>query len=132
MIRPAAISTLFPFTTLFRSSGVGADTQVLSTVDLTVTLCGPGATTVNGLAAHKTPPSTLYSKAPVGAVITIVPVGAAQVGCTVTEAVGAAGGVGAGFTVSGVGADTQVLSTVDLTVTLCGPGATRVNVVAAP
>ena len=62
----------------------------------------------------------------------MVPVGVAQVGCTVTEAVGAAGGVGAAFTVSAVGADTQVLSTVDLTVTLCGPGATPVKVVAAP
>ena len=62
----------------------------------------------------------------------MVPVGVPQVGCTVTDAVGAAGGVGAGFTVSGVGADTQVGSAVGLTVTLWPPGATPVNVVAAP
>ncbi len=62
----------------------------------------------------------------------IVPEFNAQVGCAVTEAVGAAGGVGASLTVRAVGADTQVLSVVDLTVTLCGPGATPVNVVAAP
>jgi len=35
----------------------------------------------------------------VGAVITIVPVGTAQVGCTVTLAVGVAGTVGTAFTV---------------------------------
>ncbi len=70
--------------------------------------------------------------APVGAVTTMVPVGTAQVGWAVTEAVGAAGGVGMAFTVSGVGAETQVISVVDLTVTLCAPGATPVNVVAAP
>ena len=40
------------------------------------------------------PPSILYSiVAPSGAVTTIVPVGTAQVGCTVTLAVGAAGAV---------------------------------------
>jgi len=116
----------------FTVSGVGAETQVISVVDLTVTLCAPGATPVNVVAAPKAPPSRLYSNAPVGAVITMVPVGVAQVGCTVTEAVGAAGGVGAAFTVSGVGAETQVISTVERTVTLCAPGATPVNVVAAP
>ena len=46
----------------------------------------------------------LYSKAaPVGAVTTIVPVGTAHVGCTVTVAVGAAGGVGTALTVTVVG-----------------------------
>ena len=49
-----------------------------------------------------------------------------------TDAVGAAGAVGAAFTVRGVAAETQVISTVDLTVTLWRPGATPVNVVAGP
>jgi hypothetical protein len=60
----------------------------------------------------------LYSNAaPVGAEITIVPVGVVQVGCIVTLAVGAAGFAGIGFTVSAVGAETQpvaVLRTVAL------------------
>ena len=64
----------------FTVSGVGAETQVISTVERTVTLCAPGATPVNVVAAPKAPPSRLYSKAPVGAVMTIVPVGVAQVG----------------------------------------------------
>ena len=37
----------------------------------------------------------------------MVPVGVAQVGCAVTEAVGAAGAPGAGLTVSAVGAEVQ-------------------------
>jgi hypothetical protein len=50
----------------------------------------------------------LYSSmAPVGAVITIVPVVVVQVGCTVTLAVGVAGFAGIGFMVSAVGEDTQ-------------------------
>ena len=48
----------------------------------------------------------------------MVPVGTAQVGCTVTEAVGAAGAVGTALTVSGVAAETQVISVVERTVTL--------------
>ena len=64
-----------------------------SAVFLTVILCAPGATPVNVVEAWKAPPSRLYSNAaPVGAVTTIVPVGTAHVGCTVTVAVGAAGG----------------------------------------
>ena len=72
-------------------SGVGAETQVISVVERAVTLCAPGATSVNVAAAWNAPPSRLYSNAPSGAVMTMVPVGTAQVGCTVTEAVGAAG-----------------------------------------
>ena len=45
--------------------------------------------------------------------MTMVPVGTAQVGCTVTEAVGAAGTAGTALTVSGVGAETQVISVVE-------------------
>ncbi len=79
----------------------------------------PGATPVNVAEAWKAPPSKLYSKpAPVGAVTTIVPVGVVQSGCTVTLAVGAAGGVGTLFTVNGVWFDTQVGLAVFLTVTL--------------
>src|SRR4249920_3820696 len=112
--------------TAFTVSAVGAETQVISLVGLTVTLCAPGVTPVNVVAAPKAPPSRLYSNAPVGAVITIVPVGTAQVGCTVTEAVGAAGGVGAAFTVSEVAAETQPAAF--CTVTSYVPGATPVNV----
>ena len=61
----------------------------------------------------------LYSyPAPIGAVTTIVPVGTAQVGCTVTLAVGAAGSPGTAFTVTLVPAETQDGSAVFLTVTL--------------
>jgi hypothetical protein len=60
----------------------------------------------------------LYSNpVPVGIVITIVPLGVVQVGCKVTDAVGAAGAPGIVFTVKGVAADTQpvvVLRTVTL------------------
>src|SRR5674476_1172309 len=69
-------------------SGVAGDTQVISVVDRTVTLCGPGATKVNVVVATKAAPSRLYSNAPSGAVITMVPVWTAHVGCTVTLAVG--------------------------------------------
>ena len=66
--------------------------------------------------AWNAPPSILYSNAaPVGEETTIVPVGTVQVGCTVTEAVGAAGGVGTAFTVTVVGLDTQVGDAVFLT-----------------
>ena len=46
------------------------------------------------------PPMLYLMVAPVGAVTVIVPVGVVQVGCAVTLAVGAAGGVGAGLTVT--------------------------------
>ena len=45
-------------------------------------------------------------------------VATAQVGCVVTEAVGATGAVGCAMTGTTVALDTQVLSVVDLTVTL--------------
>ena len=51
-----------------------------------------------------------------GAVTVIVPVVVVHVGCVVTEAVGAAGAVGAAFTVSCVAADVQPAAF--LTVTL--------------
>jgi hypothetical protein len=52
----------------------------------------------------------LYSKvAPKGFVITIVPVGTVHVGCTVTVAVGTAGGAGTAFTVKLSPFDTQPL-----------------------
>ena len=68
--------------------------------------------------AWKFIPSILYSKpAPVGELTTIVPVGTAQVGCTVTLATGAAGAVGTALIVT-VDAATveQVLSAMLLTV----------------
>ncbi len=51
-----------------------------------------------------------------GALTTIVPVGTAQVGCTVTEAVGAEGAVGAASTATAVAAEMHVLSEVLLAV----------------
>ena len=60
----------------------------------------------------------LYSYAPIGAVTTIVPALTAHVGCTVTEAVGAAGCPGEGFTVSTVTGEIHVISAVRLAVTL--------------
>jgi hypothetical protein len=45
--------------------------------------------------------------APVGAVITIVPVGLVHVGCVVTLAVGAAGLAGTAFTLSAVADETH-------------------------
>ena len=71
----------------------------------------------------------LYSRlAPVGAVITIVPVGTVQVGCTVTLAVGAAGTVGGLFTVKAVVFETQPVLLLR-TLTLYPPGVTPVKVV---
>jgi hypothetical protein len=50
----------------------------------------------------------LYSiDAPVGAVTVIVPVGVVHVGCTVTDAVGAAGAPGTVLTVTLVAVETQ-------------------------
>src|SRR5258706_5341936 len=103
-------------------SGVALETQVLSVVDRSVTLCNPGATPVNVAEAWNAPPSRLYSYAPVGAVMTMVLVGIGHVGGMVTEAVGATGTAGTALTVSGVALETQVLSVVDRSVTLCNPG----------
>ena len=87
-------------------------------VFLTVTLYVAGASPVNVAAVWYVLPLMLYSSpAPVGAVITIVPVGDAQVGCTVTLAVGSAGDVGTLLIVPAVEADTQPV-VVFLTVTL--------------
>jgi hypothetical protein len=110
----------------------GADIQVGSAVLITVMLCAPGATPVNVAEAWKTPPSKLYWKfGPVGALTTMVPVGTAHVGCTVTDAVGAAGAPGTAFTVTVVGADSQVGSAVLITVITWSPGVTPVNVAEA-
>src|SRR5258706_3514136 len=108
MIRPAPRSTLVPDTTLFRSA--------------------PGATSVNVADTWNAPPSRLYSYAPSGAVTTMGPVGPTHDRRTVTDAVSAPGTAGTALTTSGVGAETQVLSVVDLAVTLCAPGATRLDV----
>ena len=62
-----------------------------------------------------------------GLLTRMVAVLTAQVGATVTEAVGAAGGVAA-VTFTAVAGEIQVLSAVLLTVILCDPGATPVKV----
>src|SRR5258708_22874976 len=109
-------------------SGVALETEVLSGVDRSVTLCNPGATPVNVAEAWNAPPSRLYSYAPVGAVMTIEPDGIALICCMDTLAVAATCTAGTALTVSGVALETQVLSVVDRSVTLCNPGATPVNV----
>src|SRR5258708_37636612 len=105
-------------------SGVALETQVLSVVDRSVTLCNPGATPVNVAEAWNAPPSRLYSYAPVGAVMTMVffvmirlPRRSTLFACTTLFRSTA-------LTVSGVALETQVLSVVDRSVTLCNPGAT--------
>jgi len=68
----------------------------------------------------------------VGAVITIVPVGTAQVGCMVTLAVGVAGTVGTAFTVIVELADeTHVGEAANLALTVWSPTATPVKVALA-
>src|SRR5258708_10509508 len=109
-------------------SGVALETQVLSVVDRSVTLCNPGATPVNVAEAWNAPPSRLYSYAPVGAVMTMVPVGIMGGAHICTPAIRATGTAGSALTESGVALETQVLSVVDRSVTLCNPGATPVNV----
>src|SRR5258706_4002346 len=96
--------------TALTTSGVGAETQVLSVVDLAVTLCAPGATSVNVADTWNAPPSRLYSYAPSGAVKTMIALGTTPVTCLVTDAACATGTTGTALTTSGVGAETQVLS----------------------
>ena len=61
----------------------------------------------------------LYSYiGPIGIETTMVPIGNAQVGCTVTLATGVAGGPSAGVTTRLVGNEMQLGSMVLLTVTL--------------
>ena len=57
----------------------------------------------------------------------MVPVVTAQVGCTVTLAVGAVGAPAEAVTVKGVADEIQVLSEVLLTVTFIAPAETPVN-----
>ena len=54
-----------------------------------------------------TPPMLYWIVAPTGAITTIVPVGVVHDGCMVTEAVGAAGAAGIGFTVKTVAIEIQ-------------------------
>src|SRR6266849_3368642 len=112
-------------------SGVALETQVLSVVDRSVTLCNPGATPVNVAEAWNAPPSRLYSYDPLGAVMTMVPIEIEHVRKMVTLAVGATCTAGPALTVSRVALKTPVLSVVARSVTLCYPGATPVNVAEA-
>jgi len=68
----------------------------------------------------------------VGAVITIVPVDTAQVGCTVTLAVGVAGTVGTAFTViEELAEEIHVGDATNLALTVWFPTATPVNIALA-
>src|SRR5512145_2723145 len=74
-------------TALTVSVPVGADSQLGVAASRAVNVWLPGATPVNVALAWYDPPSMPYSYcAPRGAVMTIVPVGTAHVGCTVTLA----------------------------------------------
>src|SRR5664280_979694 len=90
----------------------------------------PTATSVKVGLAWYAPRSTSYSYcAPSGAVTTIVPVGTAHVGCTVTLAVGVAGTAGTALTVSDpLASDTHVGDALSLAVTVWLPTATSVKV----
>ena len=67
-----------------------------------------------------------------GAVTVMVPVGVAQVGCAVTDAVGTAGALGTAATlILAVGADTHVVDAASLAVTVWLPGLSRANDVPA-
>src|SRR5438093_9595136 len=92
--------------TALRVSGVALETQVLSVVDRSVTLCNPGATPVNVAEAWNAPPSRLYSYAPVGAVRKMIPLEFAHCGRMVTVSVFATGTAGTALTVSGVALET--------------------------
>jgi hypothetical protein len=86
---------------------VAVETQPVD-VFCAITLYVPGATPVKVPLDWYVTPSMLYSiDAPVGDVIAIVPVGVEQVGCAVTETVGAAGAEGTAFTVTLVAVDVQ-------------------------
>src|SRR5258708_10805504 len=122
----AAVGATGTAGTALTVSGVALETQVLSVVDRSVTLCNPGATPVNVAEAWNAPPSRLYSYAAVGGVMAVVVAGVEHVGLMVSEAVGATGTAGTALTVSGVALETQVLSVVDRSVTLCNLGATHV------
>src|SRR5258707_11951364 len=98
-------------------SGVALETQVLSVVDRSVTLCNPGATPVNVAEAWNAPPSRLYSYAPVGAVMTMVPVGIAHVGRMSTQVNCSHATTSTAVFWLGDALETQVLSVVDRSVT---------------
>src|SRR5436190_21472429 len=93
--------------TALTARGDALETQVLSVVDRSVTLCNPGATPVNVAEAWNAPPSRLYSYAPDGAVMTIVPVGIAHACPTRRSSDLATGTAGTALTVSGVALETQ-------------------------
>src|SRR5258705_8755014 len=81
LMRTEAVGAAGTAGTASTVSGVAADTQVLSVALRAVTLCARGATWANVVDSCNVPPSRLYSNpAPTGAVMTMVPVGIAQVG----------------------------------------------------
>jgi len=108
----------------------GSETHALSVVDLTSMVCRPAGTPVKVTPACHVPPSRLYSKLPVGAVMIMVPVGSAQVGWVISN-VAAAGSGGGSSIVAEAGGDTQVLSVADLTSRVCRPDDTPAKVVEA-
>ena len=104
----------------FTGTEVGGEIQVGFVVLLTKIICEtPADTPANVTEVCHAPPSILYCKVtPNGADTTMVPVGTEQVGCTVTLAVAAAGGVGAAFTLTVVAVEIQLGSAVLLTLIL--------------
>jgi hypothetical protein len=92
----------------------GSETHALSVIDRTSIVCRPAGTPVKVTPACQVPPSRLYSKLPVGAVMFMVPAGSAQVGCVISN-VAIAGSGGGSSIVAEADGDMQVLSVVDLT-----------------
>jgi hypothetical protein len=89
----------------------------------------PGATAVKFTEGWYAPPSIAYSTAPNGAIISIDPLGKAQVGCATIVAVGTPGAVGAGLiVVLTEGVEIQVLSDTKRAIAVKLPGASDANV----
>ena len=100
--------------------GLDKEIHVGEAISLAVTVWLPTDTKVNVVLNWAVPPSSWYSYcAPTGAVITIVPVGTAHVGWTVTLAVGVAGTAGTALTViEGLAGEIQVVEAISLAVTV--------------
>ena len=109
---------------------LAGEIQVGEAISLAVTVWLPTDTKVKVTLVWAVPPSSWYSYcAPTGAVITIVPVGTAQVGCTVTLAVGIAGTAGTALTVRvELAVEIQVGEATSLAVTVWLPTATKAKV----
>ena len=121
-------------TALTVMEGLATEIHVGEAANLAVTVWLPTDTSVKVALDWNAPASSWYSYcAPTGAVTTIVPVGTAHVGCTVTLAVGVAGTAGTALTfMAALAPETHVGEAAMRAVTTCpAPGATPVKVALA-